>query len=305
MHVSARKGWWILLAWSFVALAAQAQVRPAFFDYVRGDLDWYTIETEHFKVHFHADEEGRGSSRTAQVVARIAEEIYGPITSLYEHEPDTKVSFILKDYEDYSNGAAYFFDNMIEIWAPALDSPLRGDHNWLRNVITHEFTHMVQVQKTMKADRRMPFLYFQLLDYEDVRRPDVLYGYPNVIVTYPVPVLNNPAWLAEGTAQYQREYLDYDRWDTHRDMLLRTRLLAGKEMSLTDMGESAPRGGLQPRLCLHPVHRPDVRRGRAPEDQREPREVEELELRARREGCARDLRAGALCGVDDLAPGSL
>ena len=236
MHESARKGWWILLAWSFVALAAQAQVRPGFFDYVRRDLDWYTIETEHFKVHFHADAEGRGSSRTAQVVARIAEEIYGPITSLYDHEPDTKVSFVLKDYEDYSNGAAYFFDNMIDIWAPALDSPLRGDHNWLRNVITHEFTHMVQVQKTMKANRRMPFLYFQLLDYEDVRRPDVLYGYPNVIVTYPVPVLNNPAWLAEGTAQYQREYLDYDRWDTHRDMLLRTRVLAGKEMSLTDMG---------------------------------------------------------------------
>ena len=129
-----------------------------------------------------------------------------------------------------------FFDNKIEIWAPSLDTPLRGDHNWLRNVITHEFTHIIQVQKTMKAGRRLPFLYFQLLDYENVRRPDVLYGYPNVIVTYPIPVLNNPAWFAEGTAQYQREWLHYDDWDSHRDMLLRTRVIAEEEVALEDMG---------------------------------------------------------------------
>lgn len=215
---------------------AQAQVPLSFYDYARTTLDWYTIETEHFNIIFHMDEEGKGSSRTGQVVARIAEEIYEPITSLYELEPDTKVSIILKDYEDYSNGAAYFFDNKIEIWAPSLDAPLRGDHSWLRNVITHEFTHIIQVQKSMKLGRRLPFFYFQLLDYENVRRPDVLYGYPNVIVTYPVPILNNPAWLAEGTAQYQREWLDYDEWDSHRDMLFRTRVLEGKELSLADMG---------------------------------------------------------------------
>ena len=214
---------------------ARAQEPLAFIDYVRSDLDWYTVETEHFLVHFHSDENGEGS-RTARVVARIAEEIYGPITSLYGHEPNTKVSFILKDYEDYSNGAAYFFDNMIEIWAPALQTPFRGNHNWLRNVITHEFTHMVQVQTTMKASRRVPFMYLQVLDYENTRRPDVLYGFPNLIASYPVPILNNPAWLAEGTAQFQRSDMDYDRWDAHRDMMLRTQVLAGKELSLVDMG---------------------------------------------------------------------
>jgi len=226
----------LLFALLLIAPSVRAQVSPAFYDYVRSDLKWYTIETEHFLVHFHAASNGEGSNRTARTVARIAEQIYGPITSLYDHEPDTKVSFILKDYEDYSNGAAYFFDNMIEIWAPALITPYRGDHNWLRNVISHEFTHMIQVQKSMKGGRKLPFYYLQVLDYEDVRRPDVLYGFPNVIASYPIPVLNNPAWLAEGTAQFQRIWMDYDRWDTHRDMLLRTRILAGKELSLADMG---------------------------------------------------------------------
>lgn len=232
------RSWWSLAALALIAGVgpAAAQVSPSFYDYVRSDLDWYTLETEHFDVHFHADAEGTGSSRTAQIVARIAEDVYAPITELYEHEPNSKVSILLKDYEDYSNGAAYFFDNKIEIWAPALNTPLRGDHNWLRNVIAHEFTHIVQVQKAMKARRQLPFLYFQFLDYEEVRRPDVLYGYPNVLVTYPVPTLNNPAWLAEGTAQYQRTDLTYDRWDTHRDMLLRTRVLAGEQLTLAEMG---------------------------------------------------------------------
>ncbi|MFT4604256.1 MAG: Tol biopolymer transport system component [Rhodothermales bacterium] len=214
----------------------RAQVSPSLYDYVRSDLDWYTIETEHFLVHFHDDGAGNGSSRTASVTARIAEEIYGPITSLYEFEPNTKVSIVLKDFEDYSNGAAYFFDNLIEIWAPALNTPLRGAHAWLRNVISHEYTHIIQVQASMKSGRKVPFVYLQYLDYESVRRPDVLYGYPNIIASYPVPVLNNPAWLAEGTAQFQRTAMDYDQWDSHRDMILRTRVLEGKTLSLVEMG---------------------------------------------------------------------
>ncbi len=238
------KAIWNNISWFGAVLAliiqafpgqAKAQESIAWYDYVRSELKWYTIETEHFQVHFHSDESGEGS-RTARVVSQIAEDMYGPMTDLYDYRPDTKVSFVLKDYEDYSNGAAYFFDNVIEIWAPALNTPFRGDHNWLRNVISHEFTHMIQVQKTMKTSRKLPFFYLQYLSYEKVTRPDVLYGFPNVLASYPVPILNNPAWLAEGTAQYQREWSDYDRWDAHRDMLLRTQVLAGEELTLDEMG---------------------------------------------------------------------
>lgn len=215
---------------------AHAQVSPSLVDFSRPTLDWYQIETEHFVVLFHLDEEGRGSSRSAQVAARVAEEVYGPITEMYGYEPDEKVHIILKDYEDYSNGAAFFFDNKIEIWAPALNSPLRGAHDWMRNVITHEFTHIVQVQAAMKLPRAVPFGYLQVLDYENVRRPDVLYGYPNVLVSYPVVGLSNPAWLAEGTAQYQHDHAHYDQWDSHRDMLLRTRVLENRTLSLSELG---------------------------------------------------------------------
>ena len=228
--------WSVLLCATAVCMTANAQVSPSLMDFARPTLSWYTIETEHFNVLFHMDSTGTGASRSARVVARIAEEVYGPITELYGYEPDGPVHIILKDYEDYSNGAAYFFDNKIEIWAPALDSRLRGAHGWLRNVIAHEFTHIVQVQKAMKSPLAWPFAYLQILGYERVRRPDVLYGYPNVIVSYPLSGLNNPAWLAEGTAQFQRDSLHYDRWDSHRDMLLRTRMLAGQTLTLSELG---------------------------------------------------------------------
>ena len=199
-------------------------------DFYHPELEWKTIETKHFFVNFHEGEE-----RTAQVVAKVAEDIYGPVTSLYNHEPDSKVSFVIKDYDDYSNGAAYFFDNKIEIWASNLDFDLRGTHDWLRNVVTHEFTHIVQIQTSMKFGRNVPAIYLQWLGYESERRSDVLYGYPNVVVSYPLSGVVVPSWFAEGVAQYNRRELRYDFWDSHRDMILRMYALDGDMLTWNQM----------------------------------------------------------------------
>src|SRR6187551_2805049 len=99
------------------------------------ELDWFTIETPHFYINYHS-----GTERTANTIAKIAEEIYGPITSLYKYEPKEKISFIVNDVSDIANGATDYYGNRIEIFASSMDYDLRGTHNWLRNVITHEFT---------------------------------------------------------------------------------------------------------------------------------------------------------------------
>lgn len=194
------------------------------------ELEWYTISGKHCFVHFHEE-----SERTARVTAKILDEIWEPITRLYDYEPEP-VHFVIKDIDDYSNGATYFFDNKIEIWASALDFDLRGSHNWLRNVISHEFTHLVQIQAALKVGRRVPAFYLQWLNYEDKRRPDILYGFPNVIVSYPIATLNMPAWFAEGTAQYMRTEWGYDYWDAHRDMILRSYVLDGNMLTWNQMG---------------------------------------------------------------------
>ncbi|HLP17157.1 MAG TPA: biopolymer transporter Tol, partial [Bacteroidota bacterium] len=125
--------------------------------------------------------------------------------------------------------------NKIMLWAPALDFDLRGTHNWLRNVITHEFTHIVQIQTSMKFGRRVPGFYLQWLNYEDERRQDVLYGYPNTIISYPFSGFVVPSWFAEGVAQYNRPEISYDSWDSHRDMILRMYALDNRMLSWTEM----------------------------------------------------------------------
>ncbi|MCI0493409.1 DPP IV N-terminal domain-containing protein, partial [candidate division KSB1 bacterium] len=200
-------------------------------EYNHPELDWYTIDTDHFQVHYH-----KGAERTASLVAKIGEEIYWPITSLYLYEPDGKIHFIVRDHDDFSNGVTYYYDNKIEIWANPMDFELRGNHNWLRNVITHEFTHMISLGAARKITRAVPAFYFQFMGYEPEKNPYVLYGFPNRIVSYPLAMTIIPNWLAEGTAQYQIEKLNYDNWDTHRDMILRTSVLQGELLSHREMG---------------------------------------------------------------------
>lgn len=206
-----------------------------------GELDWQTIRTPHFDVHYHqlrAKDDStlaRGPERTAYLVAKIAEEIYEPVTRLYDHKPE-RIHFIIRDTDDYSNGGAYYYDNKIEIWASSLDFELRGNHNWLRNVITHEFTHMISLQAAMKFSRKIPGFYLQYIGYEKERRQDVLRGFPNVVASYPIAGVALPVWFAEGVAQYQLRSLDYEFWDSHRDMILRSRALSGQLLSLNSMG---------------------------------------------------------------------
>ncbi len=215
-----------LVLW-LVPVIVQAQFRQ----YNHPELKWKTIETEHFSIHFH-----QGSERTARTIAGISESVYKPITDLYGYEPDTKVHWIIRDHDDYANGATYYYDNKIVIWATPLDFELRGTHHWLYDVITHEFTHMIQLGAARKAPRWMPGVYFQYIDYEPEKRPDVLYGYPNRIMSWPTIGTVMPMWFAEGTAQYMVKGLGYDWWDAHRDMILRSRALDGKLLSWNQMG---------------------------------------------------------------------
>lgn len=218
--------WFALASWlSPVPIHAQPE------EYNHPELNWRLHESQHFQVYYH-----QGEERTAREILRIAEDIYQPITSLYGYEPDTKVRIIIRDHDDYSNGGAYYYDNKILIWAKPLDFELRGTHNWLRNVLTHEFSHIVQLGASRKAPRWLPAFYFQWIEYEEEKRPDVLYGYPNVLASYPLPMTIIPPWFAEGCSQFQRPGLGYDHWDSHRDMLLRTRVLEGEPLSYTEMG---------------------------------------------------------------------
>jgi Tol biopolymer transport system component len=219
-------------AFLVIALAAVLTAFPnAPRAYNNTSLKWKTIKTEHFEVHFH-----EGAEWTARQVAEVAEEVHKPLCDLYQYEPDNPVHFIIKDTDDYANGAAFFFDNKVELWATNLEFGYRGTTQWIRNVVTHEYAHIISIQSAMRLGRRWPALYFQLITFEKEKRPDVLQGYPKDIITYPLSTLLFPPWFAEGVSQFQTPGTKYDCWDSHRDMILRCGVLENKMLTYDEMG---------------------------------------------------------------------
>ncbi len=210
-------------------MAAGSSFAQPFFPMGYKNLSWKSLESKYATVLYHEPME-----KMARRMAAVYDSVYLPVCKVYNYFP-ARQTLILKDTDDYSNGAAYFFDDKIEIYATALDFPLRGNHKWLEDVISHEFTHIVQIQSAMKWSKRIPAFYFQYFGYEDVRRPDYLYGYPNRLVSFPFLNIVVPAWLAEGTAQFNVPGLHYDYWDAHRDMILRARTLDSTLLTWSEM----------------------------------------------------------------------
>ena len=213
----------------FILSACYPVFGQQYFPITHSELQWKTFSSKYANFIYHDPLEEK-----AKTLAAIFDEIYKPICDLYNYYPN-RLDIVLKDTDDYSNGAAYFYDDKIEIWATALDFPFRGDHDWLKDVISHEFTHIVQIQSAMKWSKTFPAIYFQMFGYEDVRRPDVLYGFPNTLISVPVMSITVPAWLAEGTAQNNLPGLYYDFWDSHRDMILRSRTLDSTLLTFSEM----------------------------------------------------------------------
>ena len=125
----------------------------------QSEIEWKTLETEHFEIHFHPGEEW-----SARQTADIAETIYEPITSFYDYRPG-KVHITLYDKEDDPEGATYYYMDRIDISASPYDFHLRGTADWLRNVITHEFTHMVSVHMAMTLPIRIPPIFFLVISF--------------------------------------------------------------------------------------------------------------------------------------------
>ncbi len=223
---------------------SEAPLSAQFFsDTNHPELEWFDIETEHFKITYHT-----GLETFAQRVATIAEEIYAPITDLYQFRPKSKPRILCRDIDDANRSAFYPTTNTIDFWATGIthDFDLRGAKtNWVRNILTHEFTHLVNTQTARKMPGRMQGLYLQTFLYQaENRREDVATGFPNAIASIIYPSEIAPPWFTEGSAQYMASGAQYDVWDSHRDMILRQAVLNGSLLTYDEMGVFGAKTGL-------------------------------------------------------------
>jgi hypothetical protein len=106
-------------------------------------LDWETIETEHFLIHYDS-QISEGAERLSQRV----EPIYRKLTANFQWEPSSKTHLVLCDFTDDSNGLSTPLPyNTIYLYAapPTDGSALDYYDDWLKTLITHEFTHTVHL----------------------------------------------------------------------------------------------------------------------------------------------------------------
>ncbi len=203
----------ILILLLFIPVVLNAYNHP--------EISWKSVTTEHFIINYY--------DRTEHAVYaawKISEDAFEVLTELLDYRPRDKIALSLAEYDDMSNGFAEWTSATIMIWLPDSRFELRSNTTWLRNVITHELTHIMSLEQK----RRM-----QLLDISlslNLTTPDEDYG----IIEPFAKISTYPAWLAEGMAQFETECLGNDCYDSRREMILRSAILSSSMLTLDEMG---------------------------------------------------------------------
>ncbi len=158
-----------------LALPAQAQAPY---------LTWRTLTTRHFRVNFTPPLEP-----LARRLAADAERAYDQL-SREMHPPRGMIDVTLSDDVDFSNGSASPFPtNRIIVYAnpPVDESALRYTNDWTQMVITHELTHIFQLDRVRGIWALSQHIFGRAAP-----------SFPNLYA---------PSWLLEGMAVYEESNL--------------------------------------------------------------------------------------------------
>jgi len=199
-------------------------------------VKWKSAETEHFSAHYPAEHRER-----AETAVTFAEGIYDTLVNRYKIKLPGKVNLVF-DNALFSNGEANPVHNSMYIWFTNWDIKTRGSHSWIKNVVTHEFAHLISMQNGSKTP--LPWIPALQISKSDFLNEKNRFG----LATY-IPFMIQPFWFAEGTAQYESTRMGFDSWDSHRDMLLRIAFLENKVLPLEfmeDFSEQALEAELGP-----------------------------------------------------------
>jgi Tol biopolymer transport system component len=181
------------------------------------------IRTKYFAIYYTQAED------TARRIALIADEVFEQLSSYYPGSMDrfAPVHVIVSDDVDYlGNAGSLYLANYIVFWATPSNWDVRGTNNWIRDVFTHELTHHVTHKA---AHNSLPFSFGILSASRSNENPDFSF-------TLPLSHEAMPSWFSEGIAQFESKQYGGDRWDAHRDMLLRMATLENDLLSYTNMG---------------------------------------------------------------------
>jgi hypothetical protein len=163
----------ILVLVSHVTATAASRYDPA--------LRFRSLTTPHFVIHYHQGEEAR-----ALGLARTAEDIHAALVPRVGPAPSERTRVVLVDQDDEPNGWATPIPYpLIEVRLvpPEGSSFLGNTDDWLRLVLTHEYTHVLHLGQS-RGWAAIPRVLFG-------RTP---IAYPNLTL---------PLWHIEGLATWE------------------------------------------------------------------------------------------------------
>lgn len=169
--------------------------------------DWRSLDTPHFRIHYPA-----AVRSTAAAVARIAEDVHPRIARSLDWQPQNRTDIVLLANADLANGFAtpLPFNHAGIYLSPPDEGELLQNEDWLRLVITHEYVHIVHLDKVAGAPSVLRSIFGR-----------VLWFFPNVL---------QPSWLIEGLAVWQESLPEQKigRWrNSAFDAQMRLEVLAG------------------------------------------------------------------------------
>jgi hypothetical protein len=144
-------------------------------------LRFRNLATEHFIIHFH-----QGEDRLANALAAIAEDTWITLQRPFGAAPPKLTHVILVDQTELSNGFAtplpYNTVLVTAVW-PAGSEFIGDTDDWLRLVFTHEFTHIVHLDRSEGWARLLRGVFGR-----------TAVAFPNLFL---------PTWQIEGLATYE------------------------------------------------------------------------------------------------------
>jgi hypothetical protein len=193
-------------------------------------LTWRTVRSAHFAVHYHDGEEA-----LARTTLAIAERVHTRLSGDLHWTPQEPTDVVLSDGSDLSNGYAQVIptDRMTLLVTPPDSIDGLEDHDgWLETVITHEYTHILHLDKAAGAPYALRYVF---------GRNFLLF--PNTF---------EPSWLIEGIATYAETDTGrgYGRGQSaYFNMLMRTELQHGlKPLAQVNQSIATWPGGITPYL---------------------------------------------------------
>lgn len=182
-------------------------------------LEWYTIPTPHFRVTYHG-----GLEAPAQRTATLLEAIHARLSPQLGWSPSQVTEVVLSDVTDSANGSATALPyNTVRLFASAPDdmSPLAEYDDWMSELATHEYTHILHVDNISGIPALLNTVFGK---------------------TY-APNQVQPRWVLEGLAvALETEHTGGGRLrSSHFDMILRADVLEGRLARLDQMSHPSRR----------------------------------------------------------------